>query len=222
MDERISALLRTRVAVVGELSEASIRLLDSTVRPVHLRADAALLHPGDPCGFATVVLDGTVRVHTTSRSGRDLTLYRVGPGGMCALSALCVQTAQPFPAYADATDPTIGIAVPQRTFRALLDSEPAWRGYVFGAMWNRVDSLIERIDDVAFSALPDRLARMLIERNVDGVVDLTHERLAAEVGSSREVVSRMLGRWERAGIVALGRGRITIVSRAGLDDVLRT
>lgn len=216
--DRLVGLLRTRFPVVRDLSDDSFRRLAESARIVELGADDSLLQPGQQCTSATLVAEGAVRVHMASRSGRDLTLYRVQAGGMCALSVLCVQTTQSFPAHADALCPTVGIAVPGPTFRALLGNEPAWRSYAFGSMWNRVDDLITRIDDVTFSGVPARLARWLLDEQRDGVVEVTHERLAAEIGSSREVVSRLLGRWERADLVALARGRITILSPATMSE----
>jgi CRP/FNR family transcriptional regulator len=80
-----------------------------------------------------------------------------------------------------------------------------------------LSSLFQLIDEVAFATLDQRLARMLVAKaDSKGEISATHQQLADDLGSVREVVTRRLGEWERAGLVRTGRGSILIVDRAAL------
>lgn len=210
--EELAAELRDAFPAVRALSAAELGGVVADSTRILAPAGTVVLRPGDPCETFLLVLGGDVRVHAVSASGRDITLYHVERGEMCALAALSAHTGQAFPAFAEVTSDADVLAVPARVVSRRLDAEEDWRRFAFRATWERFDSLLTLIDDVVFSDVPARLADVMLTQQADGVVRATHERLASEIGSSREVVSRTLKLWERQGIVTLGRGRIHVLS----------
>jgi CRP/FNR family transcriptional regulator len=178
------------------------------------------MRPSDECHQIPLVVSGELRVFKISESGRELTLYRIHPGHTCVLTALSILAGVPFTVHAVATKPTAALLLPRRTFNWLYYNQPVWHRYILEVLSTRVSDLLALIDSVIFTGLPARLADTLLTNQESGVVQATHEQLAAEVGSSREVVSRLLKSWEQQGTVSLSRGSITITSRMGLVDLL--
>ncbi|MEM1043776.1 MAG: Crp/Fnr family transcriptional regulator [Bacteroidota bacterium] len=202
------------------LSEATPTFRDAfvqTARPLHLDAGSPICLEGDLCRHLPLVVRGTGRVYRISETGRALTLYRVEPGESCILTASCVLSARPFPAFAEAETDVEAFAVPAEAFRAWFDASPAWRGYVFDLLARRFADVVELVEAVAFQRVDERLAaHLLTEQNAAGHVVRTHEALAADLGTSREVVSRVLKEFERQGLVTLNRGRVLLDDAAGL------
>ncbi len=204
------------LSLLVELDDEARHLLDRSAQLLQVGAGKVVMQPGDPCHQIPFVLTGELRVHRTSASGRDLTLYRILPGESCSLTALRILSGLPFSAHVTTSEDTTLLSVPSRVFTQLYDDQPAWRGYFLRLLSYRVGDLMELIDGVLFTDLPTRLADVLLTRQESGVVRATHEQLAAEIGSSREVVSRALKAWERQGTVALSRGQVAIVSPQAL------
>jgi len=187
------------------------------VHSLHLEAGAAICLEGDLCHHLPLVVRGTGRVYRIGETGRALTLYRIEPGESCILTASCVLSARPFPAFAEAETDLEALAVPADAFRAWFDASPAWRGYVFDLLARRFADVVELVDAVTFQRVDERLAaHLLAERDEAGCVARTHEALAADLGTSREVVSRVLKEFEHETLVALGRGEVVVCDAAGL------
>lgn len=171
---------------------------------------------GDPCGGFPCVLEGEVRVARGSRDGRELELYRVRPGDICVVSASCLFGERPMAAYGRTTRDTVLALVDRQTLLEWTDARP-FREYLFGVMAERMAALSILVDALAFQRLDQRLARVLVARG--DTVQSTHQRLADELGTSREIVSRLLGRFEDQGFVRLGRERIDLLDINGLRRI---
>ena len=151
------------------------------------------------------------------RAGRALTLYRIEPGESCILTASCVLSARPFPAFAEAETDVDALAVPADAFRQWFEASPPWRRYVFDLLARRFADVVELVEAVAFRRVDERLAaHLLAEGDAEGRIARTHEALASDLGTSREVVSRVLKEFEREGLVALGRGEVVVRAAEGL------
>jgi CRP/FNR family transcriptional regulator len=159
------------------------------------------------------VLDGEVRVSRSSPDGRSLELYRVGPGELCLVSSACLFRAEPLMAHGVATRPTTVLLVPPAVFRAWLDT-PAFRNLVLGLFAERMADLTALVDAIAFRRLDQRLAGALLGHGPE--LAITHQALAQELGTVREIVTRLLRRFEREGWVELSRERIRILDSAAL------
>ncbi|WP_235691911.1 Crp/Fnr family transcriptional regulator [Elioraea tepida] len=186
-------------------------------RRVAIPVGTVLFRPGEACDRWLLVLSGSVRVTRTDRAGRTLLLYRVGPGETCILTTTGLIEGVAYDAEAVAETAVEALAVPGEAFLRLLAEEPRFRRFAFAASARRIASLMALVEELAFDELGARLARRLLAlAGTDGVVSATHERLAEDLATAREVVSRRLKAFKRSGFVRLARGRIAVTDRAGL------
>lgn len=175
-----------------------------------------LFAEGHACQGFPCVLGGQVRVARGSADGRELELYRVGPGEVCVVSAGCLFGDAPMTAHGHAVGTTRIALVDLDTLLEWSDARP-WRLFLMGLMAERLAELTALVEAVAFQRLDQRLARSLLGHGP--TVQATHQRLADELGTSREIVSRLLGRFEAQHIVRLGRERIEIVDLPALRQL---
>lgn len=181
--------------------------------PLEVPAGAVLFSENEPCRGFPLVLDGEVRVSRHSADGRSLELYRVGPGELCLVSSACLFSAQPMSAQGVCTRPTTLLLVSPARFEAWL-AEPGFRAYVLGLFAERLADLTSLVDAIAFQRLDRRLAAALLGHGPE--LHITHQHLAESLGTVREMVTRVLRRFEREGWIALGRERIRILDGAAL------
>jgi CRP/FNR family transcriptional regulator len=185
--------------------------------PVTLPAGITLFRDGDACTNYLLVLDGSVRVQKTSSNGREITLYRVGDGQTCILTTSCLLAGERYPAEGVTETEVRAIALPGALFQALLSGSTGFRQFVFAVYARRIADLITLVEEVAFERMDLRLAARLRDgADRDGMVNATHQELATELGTAREVVSRLLKDFEHRGLVALHRGRIELHDRDAL------
>jgi CRP/FNR family transcriptional regulator, anaerobic regulatory protein len=176
-------------------------------------AGTVLFTEHELCKGFPLLLEGEVRVSRTSADGRSLELYRIGPGELCLVSSACLFRAQPLMANGVATRPTTLVLIPPDAFRTWLDA-PEFRDLVLGLFAERMADLTALVDAVAFQRLDQRLAAALLGHGRELAV--THQALAQELGTVREMVTRLLRRFEREGWVELSRERIRILDSAAL------
>ena len=179
-------------------------------RLVRFAAGDRIFAPGDFPGSWVAIVNGQVRVSLTAPSGREVTLYRIGAGEACLLTTSSLIGDEPLPAEGFAETEVEARIVPKAIFERLIAENPEFRRDVLRNYANRVADLVVTVQDVLFRAVPERLARALLNLACDGVVDATHQAIASELGSAREVVSRILQKFERDGLIAAERGRIVI------------
>ncbi len=206
----MSVLLQSaeRFPFLRELSAEHKAAFDAHARPVTLRPGDRVCSEGDACQMLPLVVSGEARVYRASPEGRTLTLYRIEPGEACILTASCLISHRAFPADAEAVSTVEALAVPAREFRAWHDASPVWRTFVADLMARRFAEVVGLVEAVAFHRVDERLAAMLLE--LGPVVGRTHESLADDLGTAREVVSRILKEWEREGWVSLARGAVSV------------
>ncbi len=166
-----------------------------------------------------LVRSGALRVFKTGESGREITLYGVGPGECCTVNVLCLLSGRPSPAAATAETDVEAIVYPRSLFLRWMADHEAMRAFVFGILADKVGDMMTLIEEVAFQRMDRRLAAYLVERGgaAGSVLECTHETVAADLGTAREVVSRLLKTFEQRGLVSLARGRIRIVDPAALQ-----
>lgn len=172
-----------------------------------------LFEENAPCRGFPLVLRGEVRVARGTPDGRSLELYRVGPGELCVVSTSCLFGSHPLSAHGVTTAPTRLAVLSPTLFAAWVAHEP-FRRYVFGVFADRLADLMALAEAVAFQRLDRRLAAALLGRGE--VLHATHQALADELGTVREIVTRLLRRFERAGWLRLGRERIELLDAAAL------
>jgi CRP/FNR family transcriptional regulator len=176
-------------------------------------AGTPLFQENQACKGFPMVIQGEVRVSRSGANGRELELYRVSPGEMCLVSSASLFAHQPLTAHGVATGPTTLAMLSPADFETAL-AEPGFRNYVLGLFAARMADLSALIEAVAFQRLDSRLAASLLGHGQQ--VRVTHQALADELGTVREMVTRLLHRFERDGLVQLSRECITIHNSAGL------
>jgi CRP/FNR family transcriptional regulator, anaerobic regulatory protein len=186
-------------------------------RPIQAPEGAVVFRPGSVCEHYLLVVEGSVRVQRTSSSGREIVLYRVQTGESCVLTTSCLLGGSRYSAEGICETGVEGIAIPSPRFMEGIEHSPGFRRFVFQGYGQRIAELMTLIDEVAFGRLNARLAHRLLElAHGADALQCTHQDLAVELGSAREVVSRALKDFERQGWVHLARGHIDLLDRDAL------
>ena len=194
----------------------SLDELGAAALPMLVPAGAVLFSENTPCQGFPLVLDGEVKVSRHSGDGRSLELYRVVPGELCLVSASCLFRSQPLSARGMTTKATSLMLITPSVFQRWLET-PAFRNEVLGLFAERMADLTSLIDAIAFHKLDRRLAAALLGHGQH--LTMTHQALADELGTVREMVTRLLRRFEREGWVVLGREQIQILNSAALREL---
>jgi CRP/FNR family transcriptional regulator, anaerobic regulatory protein len=177
-----------------------------------------MIEQGRRCRGAALVLSGAIRVYKLSDEGREITLYRVGCGETCILAVSCLLGGVDYPVIAEVEEDAEVAMMPIDVLRqAMLRSEP-WQRFVFSSMARSMIDVLNVLDEVAFRSMDARLAARLLQCEL-GKIEMTHEQLAADMGTAREVVSRLLKEMENRKFVQLKRGAVIILNRGALEQI---
>lgn len=193
-------------------------LLDKAPR-VALEAGQAVFYAGAPCRDYMLLIGGGVRVQLIGEGGRETVLYRIRPGQSCVLTTCCVISGEDYPAEGFAESPVAALTIPKPTFDRALETAPAFRRFVFENLAGRIAEVVTRMEELTSRPVERRLVDFLLARAHDAL-NATHQEIAAELGTAREVVSRHLKRLEEAGLVRLGRAHVEVRDRNGLERLL--
>lgn len=184
-----------------------------------------ICHDGGQCSHLALVVAGRARIYKIGENGREVTLYRVGPGESCVVTASCIISQRPFPAFAVCETEIEAAVVSRADVQRWMAESAAWRDFVFALVAERLAEVFSVLDAVLFQPLDQRLAALLLHRcgwpqrplAPGETLRVTHQELAAELGSSREVVTRVLRDFEAEGLVRTGRGQIRLLEQSGLE-----
>jgi len=180
-------------------------------------AGTVMFDEKNPCMAFPLLLEGTVRVSKTAPNGRELQLYRVVPGEACLLTSSCLLGHAPYSARGVTEQDTTLVTLPAPVFNQLVVEHEPFRTYVFSLFADRISELMQLVEAVAFQRLDQRLAALLLGKGK--VIRTTHQQLADELGSVREIVSRLLRSFADQGLVALSREQIEIRDPGGLRGI---
>jgi CRP/FNR family transcriptional regulator len=200
------------------LSQLSPDDLAALLRPeaaMRLPAGTRLFAETQPCGGFPLVVAGSIKVVKAAANGREMLLYRVEPGDSCIISSSCLLGHTPYTARGETETEVTLLVVPMPLFEKLLAGNRQFRDFVFHLFADRIAELMQLVEEVAFHRLDQRLARLLLARGDD--IQSTHQALADELGSVREIVSRLLKGFAADGLVSLGREHIALLDRSGLQ-----
>ena len=174
---------------------------------------------GDRADAIALLISGVVRVYKIGETGREITLYRFGNGESCILTANAILSQENFPAIATVEKEAEAVMVPAEVFRDWVRRYDLWREFVFDLLSARLSSVMAVVEEVAFHRMDDRVAAFLSERLAQSdVLQITHQEIAAELGSSREVISRILEDFSALGMINVSRGTITLLNRESLQS----
>ncbi len=173
--------------------------------------DSRIYTEGDVCSAIAFILSGEVRVYKIGGTGREITLYEIGPGDTCILNASCILAHTSYPANAIATSEVEVLLVPSAAFRRIVIGHEEMRDFIFTLLSQRLARVMELVEEVAFGRMDERLMEYLVEKSANNSLETTHQKIANDLGTSREVVSRLLKDFERKRQVRLSRNSITLL-----------
>lgn len=214
IDNATQSRLLQQYPMLRELPAAERESLLASASAMHVPAGTVVFDENQPCQGFPLLLSGSIRVIKAAPNGRELQLYRVLPGESCILTSGCLLGHTRYQARGVCEEALEMILLPATSFHTLLGKHEAFRNYVFLLFSDRLTDLMQLVSAVAFQKLDQRLAKLII--NKPNPIHTTHQALADELGSAREIVSRLLKGFAEQGWVKLGREHIEITDTTSL------
>ncbi len=181
------------------------------LKTVSVPARTLISEEGQACEHLIVLTEGLVKVSKSSADGKSLTLYHILPGESCVLTASALMNQQPFNAEAVTLEDSSGYVIPAQQVLDWQQQYPEWQAFMFNLLGKRMVELLEKVNQLAFDSLDHRLNQWLAEQPVGIEIAITHQQIADELASSREVISRMLKKLEQNNTITLNRGKIKVL-----------
>ena len=187
---------------------------------ITLPAGERVFFQGQEAENYLVVTQGVVKVFARSSEGREVVLYRVQAGEMCTLTTCCMLSRSRYPAEAVTETEVTAMAMGAEPFDQALNDSEAFRKFVFSSFSSRLADIMQRMEQLVLDSVQLRLARCLLRQaDSNSMVLATHEQLALEIGTAREVVSRHLKGLEQEGLISMKRGSITLLRPGALRAI---
>ena len=203
--------MKISVDDIPGLDDKARALVAGSAMNIAVPAGAKVFEPGKQCEMFYLLSRGRIRVQIVAESGREIVLYRVGPGDACIMTVSCLMGKGTYNGEGIVEEEVAGFAIGRAIFKDLLRISDRFRDDIFSAYSGRFLDLVDVLENVAFRPLEARLAALLLRLDMgDGSVAATHQYLATDLGSSREVISRLLKRWEERAYIQLERGVIRL------------
>jgi CRP/FNR family transcriptional regulator len=158
-----------------------------------------------------LVLSGSIRLGKITEKGREIIFYHIKPGESCILSITSCLNNKGSQAIATVEEETHLIAIEAERIRKWMDLYPTFRKFVVGLYYDRLAELMTLVDEITFNSVDKRLMKFLHDNAVDDIIEITHQQLAAEIGTAREVISRLLKQMENEKSISMQRGRIKLL-----------
>ncbi len=210
-------------AVLPNYPDEAFERLASFAQTVTLLKDASLFAPGDSCKQAFILVSGVARVEVISEAGREVILYRVEPGQTCLMTTACLSSETNYSAYGITETEVEAVILSKSDFLTLIGRCPVFRNFILGSYGSRFADFMVFVEEMLLQRVDVRLAKYLLQnRDSDDCLKQTHQHIATELGSAREVISRVLKEFENKGYVRLMRGKIEVVKAAGLNEMIRS
>jgi len=173
-------------------------------------ANTILQLEGRPCNNSEFQLSGLKRNYKVSESGREITLYEVGPGEICIVNVACSLSNSVSPTNSVSLTDVTMLSVPAKDFRELVAKHEEMRTFIFAAITQRFAEVMELTKEVAFRKMDERLLDYIVEKSEHGKLSTTHQRIADDLGTAREVISRLLKNFEKKGTIRTSRNLIEL------------
>ena len=213
VNEMYDDLLIESFDFINELRISEFNYLKENVYYTELKKGEIIMGTHDRCESIPMVLTGSLRLFRTSDEGREMTSYYVTPGNVCILAAICTMGMIEYDFSAQADEDTLMAMLSPESFRHLTDTSVIFKNYIFNEMADKLLSAFSLIEEIKFTKVEERLIKYIQNNcNTDGELVITHDKLAVNTGTVREVVSRQLKKLEKQGILELSRGKIKFLS----------
>ena len=192
---------------------------------VKLHADTFFYERASQCEYIALLGSGSVRVYVVGDTGREITLYHVKPGETCPVNVMTALLNMDSPAMAVIEVELEAVLLPIKYFKRWISEYAIIRQFVFESFATRMVDILSLMEDISFRKMDQRLANFLSgqfeqSNSEPPTANLTHEKIAVELGSAREVISRLLREFERKGVVELARGRIVRKNKSTLCELV--
>ena len=214
LDSRTQALLLQHYPIFQTLPAAQLADVQASATSMQLPAGTVVFDENQPCQGFPLLLSGNIRVIKAAANGRELQLYRIDPGESCILTSSCLLGHASYHARGVVERDVEMVVLPPAVFKILLSVHEPFRDYIFGLFSERLTDLMQLVSAVAFQKLDQRLAALLVAK--PSPIRTTHQALADELGSVREIVSRLLKNFAEQGWVQVGREQIEVIDAAAL------
>lgn len=208
-----------RYPVLNHLPADLLKRLELEAVTIQAPAGRRLFSEGSPCTHYPLLVEGVIRATKSSPDGHEILLYRLNPGESCVITVVALLGSTAYPAIGSAEADLLVYGVPRALFEEMILRVTEFRVFVFQYLSQRMAHLMALIDDVAFRRVDQRLASRLLAAVAP--ISVTHQMLADELGTTREVVSRTLEAFQESGVLKLGRKRIEVLDRQALDRAQR-
>jgi CRP/FNR family transcriptional regulator len=205
--------------VLSEVDQELLTHVLSNAKLVTLKAGTVIFEELQPCNAFPFILSGNIRVYKQSVNGRELSLYNVTPGDACVVTAGCLLGDEPYNASGLAKMDSMLVMMTANDFENLLSSK-VFREFIFSLFSKRISELMQLVEEVAFQRLDRRLASLLLRRG--RYIKMSHQELADELGTVREMITRVLKSFSDTGLITLGREWIEIHDESALKNILES
>ncbi len=215
----VSALIK-HYPSLSDIQDESWKNVLQHMQVHHFQANEVLFHDGDECHWYFLLLKGSIRVQKNSANGHSIVLYHLNPGDACELTTLSLLARKHYAGEAIAESDIELITLSQNQFTQVLSRSSGFQQFVFAALEKGVSDLIHLIETIAFHHIDQRLAHYLINaRDENNFINTTHQEISTELGTAREVVSRVLKSFEHHDYVELHRGRIALINIKKIEQI---
>ncbi len=201
-----------------QCKDPCVKQLIAAAKKVVIPAGQQVFYPGGSCENYLLMLAGNIKAQLIAENGREVLLYHVLPGDSCVLTTSCLLSGESYPAEAVTEQESTAFVIPGKIFHQCLSESIFFQQFVFNNFASRLSSIINRIEQVVFAPIDLRLSKLLLAYNTKQI-NKTHQELASELGSAREVVSRHLKVFEAKGWILLRRGMIEIIDVVALKNL---
>jgi CRP/FNR family transcriptional regulator, anaerobic regulatory protein len=216
-DQQLKRISQT-LPVLQDADPQLIREFQQVAFLARISAGQDVFLEGDRVDAIALLISGVVRVYKIGETGREITLYRFGNGESCILTANAILSQKTFPAIATVEKEAEAVMIPANIFRDWVKRYDPWREFVFDLLSERLSTVMAVVEEVVFQRMDRRVASWLLSRSqTSNPIQTTHQGIAAELGSSREVISRILEDFSQKGWVEVGRGTVEILD---MDELL--
>jgi len=211
------------MTLLSNITDTVGREIINSAKHITLPAGTTIFFQGANCENYLLVTKGVIKVFTRAENGREIVLYRVNEGQSCILTTTCLLAHDNYPAEGITETVVSALVIPLKAFNHGLAQSISFREFVFNSYSKRLSDIITLVGEVSFNRIDVRLAKQLLMlANNENSLSITHQNLATELGSAREVISRQLKVFEEKGLVSLSRGRIQLLSIEAIEAIANT
>ncbi len=191
-----------------------IEVIEKEAVQKKIKAGEIIMRTGQYIKSTALVLEGQLKIYRENQDGGEFLMYYLGPGQACAVSMICALQSETSEITAIAEEDTEVLLIPVHLMDDLMNKYKSWYQFVIQTYRNRFDELITVVDNIAFHNMDERLEFYLkrhVKKSGKNLIELSHQQIADDLNSSREVISRLLKKMEQRNLVRLNRNMIELI-----------